>query len=152
MNEYSIPAIEKLLRDYPFISEDIDRLQKEIEDWQSKKNTMYGIKTAAPTGLPPSGEIQDPTYQAAVEIIDKYQKEIDRLFDRIKTLFDNQMTVNTLLMQLNRNEKHVIEARYFHRPPVTWRRIAKELHYHRVTCNKIRTRALKKMAKFKTPA
>jgi hypothetical protein len=54
MNEYSIPAIEKLLRDYPFISEDIDRLQKELEDWQNKKNTMYGIKTAAPTGLPPS--------------------------------------------------------------------------------------------------
>jgi hypothetical protein len=149
--EYSIPAIERLLRDYPFISEDIDRLQKELEDWQNKKNTMYGIKTAAPTGMPPSGEIQDPTYQTAMEIIDKYQKEIDRLFDRIKTLFDNQMTVNTLLMRLNRNERYVIEARYFNRPPVAWGRIARELHYHRVTCNDIKIRALKKMANIKTP-
>ena len=146
MNEYSIPAIEKLLRDYPFISEDIDRLQKEIEDWQSKKNTMYGIKTAAPTGLPPSGEIQDPTYQTAMEIIDKYQKEIDRLFDRIKTLFDNQMTVKTLLMRLSRNERYVIEARYFHRPPVTWGRIARELCYDKRSCYRFKMEALKKMA------
>jgi RinA family phage transcriptional activator len=146
MNEYSIPAIERLLRDYPFISEDIDRLQKELEDWQNKKNTMYGIKTAAPTGMPPSGQLSDPTYQTATEIIDKYQKEIDRLFDRIKTLFDNQMTVKTLLMRLNRNERYVIEARYFHRPPVTWRRIARELCYDKRSCYRFKVEALKKMA------
>jgi RinA family phage transcriptional activator len=145
--EYSMPAIERLLRNYPFISEDIDRLQKELEDWQSKKNTMYGIKTAAPTGLPPSGEIQDPTYQTAMEIIDKYQKEIDRLFDRIKTLFDNQMTVNTLLARLTREERYVIEARYFQKQkPISWSKIAKAICFDKRSCYRIRSRALKKMA------
>src|SRR5690606_2098465 len=93
----------------------------------------------------------DPVFNA-MQIIEKIQKEIDRLWKQITTLYDNQLTVKALLMRLTRNEKHVIEARYFHRPPVTWGKIARELHYHRVTCNDIRIRALKKMAKNKTPA
>jgi RinA family phage transcriptional activator len=145
--EYSMPAIEKLLRNYPFISEDIDRLQKEIEDWQNKKNAMYGIKTAAPTGMPPSGEIQDPTYQTAMEIIDKYQKEIDRLFNQITTLFDNQLTVKTLLARLTREERYVIEARYFQKQkPISWSKIAKAICFDKRSCYRIRSRALKKMA------
>lgn len=148
MSEYSIPAIERLLRNYPFISEDIDRLQKELEDWQSKKNTMYGIKTAAPTGLPPSGEIQDPTYQTATEIIDKYQKEIDRIFNQITTLFDNQMTVKALLAQLTRDERYIIESRYFRgNDPVVWTKISHILHCDRTTCNRKRIKALFKMAR-----
>jgi RinA family phage transcriptional activator len=147
MNEYSIPAIERLLRNYPFISEDIDRLQKELEDWQNKKNTMYGIKAAAPTGMPPSGQISDLTFKTATEIIDKYQKEIDRLFDRIKTLFDNQMTVKTLLARLTREERYVIEARYFQKQkPISWSKIAKAICFDKRSCYRIRSRALKKMA------
>lgn len=148
MNEYSIPAIERLLRNYPFISEDIDRLQKELEDWQNKKNCLYGIKTAAPTGMPPSGQMSDPTYQTAMEIIDKYQKEIDRLFNQIKTLFDNQLTVKALLAQLTRDERYIIDARYFKgNDPIAWTKIAFTLHCDRTTCNRIKLRALFKMAR-----
>jgi RinA family phage transcriptional activator len=145
--EYSIPAIERLLRNYPFISEDIDRLQKELEDWQNKKNTMYGIKAAAPTGMPPSGQISDLTFKTATEIIDKYQKEIDRLFNQITTLFDNQLTVKTLLARLTREERYVIEARYFQKQkPISWSKIAKAICFDKRSCYRIRSRALKKMA------
>jgi RinA family phage transcriptional activator len=147
MNEYSILAIERLLRNYPFISEDIDRLQKELEDWQNKKNTMYGIKAAAPTGMPPSGQISDLTFKTATEIIDKYQKEIDRLFNQITTLFDNQLTVKTLLARLTREERYVIEARYFQKQkPISWSKIAKAICFDKRSCYRIRSRALKKMA------
>lgn len=151
--EYSIPAIEQLLRDYPHIFTIIEQKQKELDEILSKKNALYGvIKAAILTGMPPSGQLSDPTYQTTIKIIDGYQKEIDRLFNEIKTLFDNHLTVKTLLNGLTKEEKFIIEARYFKQPPTHWSIIARQLHYHRVTCNDIRIRALKKMAKIKTPA
>jgi len=152
MNEQSITEIEKLLREYPFISDDIDRLQKELQWNIELKQELYeSLRALVPKEIPIKTQGSDPVFDA-VQIIEKIQKEIDRLWKQITTLYDNQLTVKTLLMRLDRNERYVIEARYFKRPPVTWGKIARELHYHRVTCNDIRIRALKKMAKNKTPA
>jgi len=152
MNEQSITEIEKLLREYPFISDDIDRLQKELQWNIELKQELYeSLRALVPKEIPIKTQGSDPVFDA-VQIIEKIQKEIDRLWKQITTLYDNQLTVKTLLMRLDRNERYVIEARYFKRPPVTWGKIARELHYHRVTCHDIRIRALKKMAKNKTPA
>lgn len=148
MNEHSITEIEKLLRDYPFISDDIDRLQKELQwniELKQELEESLSLGALAPKEIPIKTQGSDPVFNA-MQIIEKIQKEIDRLWKQITTLYDNQLTVKTLLMRLNRNEKHVIEARYFHRPPVTWGRIARELCYDKRSCHRFKVEALKKMA------
>lgn len=144
--EYSIPAIERLLRNYPFISEDIDKLKKELQWNIDLKKDLLEIHAMAPRETPSSLEVSDPTYDAFI-VIDKIQKEIDRLFNRIITLFDNQLTVKVLLGKLSRDERYVIESRYFQREAIPWTKIAFTLHCDRTTCNRIKLRALFKMAR-----
>ena len=90
MNEYSIPVIEQLLRDYPFINEDIDRLQKELQ-WNIELKQELGeslsLGAPAPKEIPIETQGSDPVFNAML-IIEKIQKEIilRRFFEALAQL------------------------------------------------------------------
>jgi RinA family phage transcriptional activator len=146
--EYSMPAIEGLLSNYPFISEDIKKLEDELRDLITSRNEFIEVlKAAAPTGMPQSRQLSDPTLQVVITIVDIKNKEINNIYLKLKRLYDEQSTVKTLLAQLTREERYVIEARYFQKQkPISWSKIAKAICFDKRSCYRIRSRALKKMA------
>lgn len=135
-------TVQQALIEYPYITSRVQALNREINEMLSIKHDTS--ITARLTGMPPSGQISNPTLQAVEQIVDRLDVHIDRIKDRINRLLDAKELVDSRLDRLDIQERRVIEHRYF--SGRNWPEIQESMRYSRTTVFRIHGSALDKMA------
>ena len=80
-------AIEDILKQYPFIGDDIRREQATLNDYiQRQQEARETLKAANNDGMPHGYDVADKTYEAVERVIDLYQTKIDEQVARINEL------------------------------------------------------------------
>jgi hypothetical protein len=105
--------IDKILKQYPYIGEDIQKAQKEL-------NRYIGLQEDArdPLRAPACGEkvstysISDQTYNAVEKIIDRYQVEIDKYAAEINSLLDQKKWLDKAYSELTEDERRILYQYY----------------------------------------
>jgi hypothetical protein len=125
--------VEEILKQYPFIGEDIKREQEELNNYLGLKQEMkafYSINLDVENplcaqridGIPHGTGISDQTGNLATEIAndyiklrDKYQREIDRCIERINELLDLKKWLDKAFETLTEDERRIVYLRYSER-------------------------------------
>jgi len=105
--------IDEIVKQYPYISEDIQRAQEELNKFialqQEARNPLRG---QAFDGMPRNPGVSDQTYQAVEKIIDEYQTEIDMFVKEIQRLLDLKRWMDKAYVSLTEDERRVLLLRY----------------------------------------
>lgn len=105
--------IHEILKQYPYISEDIrdnqDKLNMYIELKKQARNTLKGQEL---TGMPHGEGTSDTTYNAVEKIIDRYQTEIDHYTYAINDLLDLKRKMDTAVSTLSYDERKILFLKY----------------------------------------
>lgn len=106
-------AIDDILKQYPYIGEDIQKAQKEINRYielqQEAKNPLKG---QALTGMPHDSGVSDQTYNAIEKIMDLYQAEINELSAKVNELLDRKKWLDKAYTTLTEDERRILYLRY----------------------------------------
>lgn len=106
-------AIDDILKQYPYIGEDIQKAQKEINRYiELQQEARNPLKGQALTGMPHNSEISDQTYNAVEKIMDLYQSEIDDLSAKVTELFDRKKWLDKAFATLAEDERRLLYLRY----------------------------------------
>ena len=117
--------IDELLKSYPYIVEDIQEEQHELNKYISLQTEARNpLKSTNIDGMPHSESVSDQTYQQVEKIIDRYQNEIDESIKKINNLLDTKKWLDKALSQLSRGEYELIKQYYWERMSIRY--IAKQ--------------------------
>lgn len=106
-------AIEDILKQYPYISEDIQKLQAELNRYiELQQEARNPLKAQTIDGMPHGTGISDKTYEAVEKIIDLYQTEIDKLAVKINALIDRKTRLEKAFAELTEDERRILYLRY----------------------------------------
>ena len=108
-------AIDDILKQYPFIGDDIRREQGKLNEFISlQQEARDTLKGRALTDMPhmPDGNTSDPTADAVERVIDKYQAKIDEQVTKINELIDRQKWLDKAYASLTEDERRVVCLRY----------------------------------------
>ncbi len=106
--------IDELLKSYPYIVEDIQEEQHELNKYISLQTEARNpLKSTNIDGMPHSESVSDQTYQQVEKIIDRYQNEIDESIKKINNLLDTKKWLDKALSQLSRGEYELIKQYYW---------------------------------------
>jgi DNA-directed RNA polymerase specialized sigma subunit len=108
-------VIDELLKQYPFIGDDIRREQDKLNEYiQLQQEARDTLKGQTLTGMPhmPEGNISDQTLQAVEKVIDCYQAKIDEQVARINELIDRQKWLDKAYASLTEDERRIVYLRY----------------------------------------
>ena len=105
--------IDEIVKQYPYISEDIQRAQAELNKFiqlqQEARNPLHGHVF---DGMPRNPGVSDQTYRAVEKIIDEYQTEIDYFVKEIQRLLDLKRWMDKAYVNLTEDERRVLLLRY----------------------------------------
>jgi DNA-directed RNA polymerase specialized sigma24 family protein len=108
-------AIDDILKQYPFIGDDIRREQGKLNEFISlQQEARDTLKGQALTDMPhmPDGNTSDPTADAVERVIDKYQDKIDEQVAKINELMDRQKWLDKAYASLTEDERRIVTLRY----------------------------------------
>ncbi|MCL2461385.1 MAG: hypothetical protein FWF44_01860 [Defluviitaleaceae bacterium] len=141
----TIPELKNNLRAFPRLNQREADIRKEIAEINGRADTLRGISSPMPDGLPHGNRISDSTYAKARKIVDVYDGEVDRLLTELGQIQAARQAVAERLKRLEPDERKVIEAYYFDK--IRWDYIPARLHWSGRTCRRKRDNALRKMLK-----
>lgn len=107
--------IDELLKQYPFIGDDIRREQATLNEYiQLQIDARDTLKGQALTDMPhmPDGNTSDPTADAVERVIDKYQDKINEQVAKINDLIDRQKWLDKAYATLTEDERRIVCLRY----------------------------------------
>jgi predicted DNA-binding protein (UPF0251 family) len=105
--------IEQILKQYPFIAEDIQREQAELNKYiQLQQDARDPLKGQAMTGMPHGTGVNDQTYQAVEKLVDMYQVQIDECVTKVRELLDLKKWLDKAFATLTEDERRVLYLRY----------------------------------------
>lgn len=105
--------IDDILKQYPYIAEDIQREQAELNKFiQLQQEARNPLRVHAFDGMPHNPGVSDKTYQAVEKIIDEYQTEIDACVEAIRDLLDTKRWMDLAYTRLTEDERRVLLLRY----------------------------------------
>ncbi len=140
--------IERFLREYPTLGEEIMRLNKELNNLIACKEDTYNtMKAQVMSDMPKisaSGENPSLVEKAVVSLIDNYGHKIEYYTLMINNLMDQQQIFEKVWFMpdlLCRLEKTIIEMRYF--KEFHWDLICRQTCYSRPQCMRIAKQAVK---------
>jgi len=108
-------AIDEILKQYPFIGDDIQREQDKLNEYIALQiKARDPLKAQTLTGMPhmPEGNISDQTLQAVEKVIDCYQAKIDEQVKKINELIDRQKWLDKAYASLTEDERWIVCLRY----------------------------------------
>lgn len=108
-------AIEDILKQYPFIGDDIRREQAKLNEYiQLQQEARDTLKGQALTDMPhmPDGNTSDPTCDAVERVIDKYQDKINEQVAKINELMNRQKWLDKAYASLTEDERRIVTLRY----------------------------------------
>lgn len=106
-------AIDDILKQYPYICEDIQKAQKEINQYiELQQEARDPLKGQALTGMPHNSGVSDQTYDAVEKIIDLYQAEINSLAAKVNELLDRKKWLDKAVASLTEDERRLLYWRY----------------------------------------
>jgi hypothetical protein len=142
-------AIDEILKQYPFIGDDIRREQGKLNEYiQLQQEARDTLKGQTLTDMPhmPDGNISDQTLQAVEKVIDCYQAKIDEQVAKINELIDRQKWLDKAFAGLTEDERRIVYLRYNERWQ-TWKIMHKMGMLDRRTFYKILDSAKNKIKK-----
>ena len=105
--------IEEILKQYPFIVEDIQREQSNVNKYiQLQQEARDPLRGQVLTGMPHEYGISDQTYQAVVKIIDEYQAEINRHVKNINELLESKRKMDKAYTEMTDDERRLLYLHY----------------------------------------
>ena len=139
-------TIEQKLILYPDIPQEIQKLNAEINDIINRKDeTRDMLQAQHLSDMPKNSETGNPVLTAVVQLVDRYGEQLLDIIEQINEYMDIQQEINTVWMILDKDEKRVLELRYFDR--MRWDWIPAKLHYSRRQCFEIHNNAIAKIKK-----
>ena len=108
-------AIDELLKQYPFLGDDIRREQATLNEYiQLQIDARDTLKGQVLTDMPhmPDGNTSDPTADAVERVIDKYQEKINEQVAKINELIDRQKWLDKAYASLTEDERRIVCLRY----------------------------------------
>jgi predicted DNA-binding protein (UPF0251 family) len=135
---------ERLLRSYPHMLDDIQKLNEELCRTLEQKNfTQDTLKATKINDMPKSGNLSDSTYEAVEKSIDKHDEHIKYLVAQIEILYSDRKSIREATKILTMEEYRIIDYRYF--KGMRLERISGIMHYHRTHCERIIKHGLQKI-------
>lgn len=122
-------AIDEILKQYPFIGDDIRREQATLNEYiQLQQEARDTLKGQTLTDIPhmPDGNTPDPTCDAVERVIDKYQDKINEQVAKINELMDRQKWLDKAFETLTPEERAVVYLLYDEQ--YSERRVAKMMY------------------------
>ena len=120
-------AIEDILKQYPFIGDDIRREHATLNDYiQRQQEARETLKAANNDGMPHGYDVADKTYEAVERVIDLYQTKIDEQVAKINELIDRQKWLDKAFASLTPEERAVVCLLY--NEQYSERRVAKMMY------------------------
>lgn len=136
--------IENMLLEYTYIPETVQELNAELNDMLGNKDSLYGkINSAKITGMPYGTDVGDPTFETVRQIIDRYDKRVIEIRDRINELLDNKAMLEQALRYLSIEEHRLIDLRYF--KGYKMNRIQYIIHFNLSHCYRMHESAIDKI-------
>lgn len=108
-------AIDEILKQYPFIGDDIRREQATLNEYIALQiDARDTLKGQTLTDMPhmPDGNTSDPTADAVERVIDKYQDKINEQVTKINDLIDRQKWLDKAYASLTEDERRIVCLRY----------------------------------------
>lgn len=106
-------AIDDILKQYPYIGEDIQKAQKEINRYiELQQEARNPLKGQVLTGMPHDSGVSDQTYNAIEKIIDRYQAEIDQYAAQINEYLDLKKWLDKAFTELTEDERRIVFQYY----------------------------------------
>lgn len=106
-------VIDDILKQYPYIGEDIQKAQKEINRYiELQQEARNPLKGQALTGMPHDSGVSDQTYNAIERIMDLYQAEIDKYVAEVNELITLQKWLDKAFTTLTEDERRVLYQKY----------------------------------------
>jgi len=122
-------VIDELLKQYPFIGDDMRREQDKLNEYiQLQQEARDTLKGQTLTGMPhmPEGNTSDPTADAVERVIDEYQDKINEQVAKINDLIDRQKWLDKAFASLTPEERAVVCLLY--NEQYSERRVAKMMY------------------------
>jgi DNA-directed RNA polymerase specialized sigma subunit len=141
--------IAKQLSDYNWITECIEKSNKEIEicnDTIAAARELSGIDYSSESIGDPNA-ISDMTFQAVIRI-EKIKESLKKWNERLENLYTKQHQIYEWLDLLNDIERDIIRNRYIKN--MNWERIETSMNYSQSYCRKISTKAIIKLETYET--
>jgi hypothetical protein len=121
---------EKLLRDYPYMLDDIQKLNEEIsETLKRKQESQNTLKAATISDMPKGENTSDLTYQAVEKSIDTYDTHVVFLTNKIRGLFEDRRLIWEAMRNITVDEKKAVDLHYF--KGYHFERVGSIMHYTR---------------------
>jgi DNA-directed RNA polymerase specialized sigma subunit len=136
--------IDDILKKYPYISDDVQKLQTELNKYIMLQNEARDpLKGQTLNGMPHTYEINDQTLQAVENIIDRYQAEIDECVKKINEILDLKKWLDKAFITLTEDERRLLYLMYDERFSI--RRIGNIIKCGRYQAQKIIDEAKEKI-------
>ena len=105
--------IDDILKQYPYIGEDIQKAQAELNRYITlRQEARNPLKAQVLTGMPHSYDVNDQTYNAVERIMDLYQTEINKYATEINELLDQKKWMDKAFTELTEDERRIVYLMY----------------------------------------
>ena len=106
-------AIDEILKQYPFIGDDIRREQDKLNEYiQLQQEARDTLKSRNIDGMPHGTDVGDATYAAVEKLVDVYQQKIDACVAKINELLDRKKWLDKAYASLTEDERRIVYLRY----------------------------------------
>ena len=106
-------AVDEILKQYPFIGDDIRREQDKLNEYiQLQQEARDTLKSRNIDGMPHGTDVSDATYAAVEKLVDVYQQKIDACVAKINELLDRKKWLDKAYASLTEDERRIVYLRY----------------------------------------
>lgn len=137
--------IRLYLKDYPYINDEVLSLQKELNTTIRNKHESYcTLQAVAITGMPSGNTITDVSNTIQI-LIDRFDKKILNLTDKINNLLDEKALFEKAWFNsgISNEERILIQLKCFEHQ--SWRNVAKAMKYSDKQCQRLYDKAISKI-------
>ena len=108
-------AIDEILKQYPFIGDDIRKAQEQLNKYIQLREDLKSrepLKATRITGEGHGYDVSDPTYNYVENVMDKYAEQIKYYTDKVNELIDRQKWLDKAYASLTEDERRIVCLRY----------------------------------------
>ena len=137
--------VRSYLRDYPYVNDEVLRLQKDLNNLIQNKHESYcTLQAVALTGMPSANTISDVSNTIQI-LIDRFDKKILNLSDQINDLLDEKALFEKAWFKsdITNEDRTLIQIKCFEHQ--SWRNVAKTMKYSDKQCQRLFDKALSKI-------
>lgn len=106
--------VKEILQQYPYIAEDMQEIQREMQKYIEMQEELRQtvLKAQQISDMPKNPNASDPTLNAIIEIMDKYQQNIDRCIEQLRELDQRKKWLDKAFATLTEEERRIVYLRY----------------------------------------